>query len=226
MSRTIIEGHGLAKTYSHLKRSVEVLKGIDLTISTSESVAIVGPSGSGKSTLLYLLGLLEPLTDGSLKFEGQDVDEMSDRDKSRTRLSKVGFIFQFHHLLPELTALENVILPGLMLGESMNVCSIRASELLTEVGLEERIEHKPGELSGGEQQRVAFARALMNSPDLVLADEPTGNLDSGASRMLQDLLWRCVRDQETALLIVTHNYRLAEGAGRILQLTEGNLKPI
>ncbi len=225
MPNNIIEARGLIKTYNHFKRTVEVLKGIDLTLSPHESVAVIGPSGSGKSTLLYLLGLLEPLTDGNLIFKGKDVNSMTDREKSRIRLSQVGFIFQFHHLLPELTALENVMLPGLMLGSSVSSCSEHAGELLTRVGLKERVQHKPGELSGGEQQRVAFARALMNSPDLILADEPTGNLDREASQMMKSLLWESIRNQETTLLIVTHNSALAQGADRILKLTDGFLEP-
>ncbi|MCF7809447.1 ABC transporter ATP-binding protein [bacterium] len=225
MPNNIIEARGLVKTYNHHRRIVEVLQGVNLSLSVGESAAITGPSGSGKSTLLYLLGLLEPLTDGTLFFNGEDVNSLSDRDRSLIRLSRIGFIFQFHHLLPELTSLENVMLPGLIAGKQMKTCKVRANQLLDQVGLGNRTQHKPGELSGGEQQRTAFARAMMNSPDLLLADEPTGNLDSEASTNLQDLLKKTCQNQQTALLIVTHNVKLAHSAERVFQLTNGLLRP-
>jgi lipoprotein-releasing system ATP-binding protein len=225
MPNTIIEARGLVKTYNHHRRTVEVLQGVDLSLSAGESIAITGPSGSGKSTLLYLLGLLEPITEGTLYFSGEDANSLSDRERSLIRLSRIGFIFQFHHLLPELTSLENVMLPGLIAGKQMKTCQSRANQLLDQVGLGNRTNHKPGELSGGEQQRTAFARAMMNSPDLLLADEPTGNLDSEASAVLQNLLKKTCRDQKTTLLIVTHNNMLARTTDRVFQLTDGLLKP-
>jgi len=224
--KTILETFSLTKTYRIHESSVEVLKGIDITLTRGVSVAIVGPSGVGKSTLLYLLGLLEQPSSGSLHFDGLDVGRIPDRTRSRIRLAQIGFVFQFHHLLPEFTALENVMLPGLMLGKSQEVSEARSVEILKLVGLAERLHHKPGELSGGEQQRVAFARALINSPELILADEPMGNLDRKASNALEELMWKLCSDQETALLIVTHNINLAEKADRILQLVDGRLSSL
>jgi len=225
MPNSIIEGVGLVKTYNLGGHPVEVLKGVDLVLHRGERVAVVGPSGSGKSTLLYLLGLLESPTSGRFLFEGRDMSAISDNERSRIRLNRIGFIFQFHHLLPEFTALENVMLPGLMRGKSPGSSARRAGEVLEKVGLAERFNHKPGELSGGERQRVTFARALMNSPDLLLADEPTGNLDHEASKVLETMMWELCSDQETALLLVTHNNKLAEGADLILQLEDGCLMP-
>ena len=223
MPKTIIEAKGLIKTYSHSGRDVSVLKGIDLTLRAGETVSIVGPSGAGKSTLLYLLGLLENPTEGRLLFDGIEVGNLTDRERSRIRLDRVGFVFQFHHLLPEFTALENIMMPGLMTGKSMVESIRRATGLLDRVGLRERVQHKPGELSGGEQQRVAFGRALMNSPEFILADEPTGNLDLGASKTLEEMMWEICRENDTGILIVTHNIILADHAERTLQLVDGLL---
>jgi len=221
MPENIIETFGLTKTYIHNKHRVEVLKDVDLNLCTGESLAIVGPSGAGKSTLLYLIGLLEKPTEGRLQFNKIDVNKMPDRDRSRIRLESIGFIFQFHHLLPEFTAIENVMLPGMMLSKKPDECETFASGLLSQVGLSKRLDHKPGELSGGEQQRVAFARALMNSPELILADEPTGNLDRAASQVLENMMWDMCRDRNTALMIVTHNEYLAEGADKVIKLVDG-----
>lgn len=226
MPKNIIETRGLAKTYLLNGREVVVLKGVDISLSAGESVAVVGPSGAGKSTLLYLLGLLEKPTGGSLYIDDHDAGELTDRERSLIRLTRIGFVFQFHHLLPEFTALENVMLPGLMLGRSQSDCSKEAVLLLSQVNLSDRFNHKPGELSGGEQQRVAFARALMNSPDFILADEPTGNLDRNASLTLEEMMWKLCREQETSLLIVTHNHNLAQKADRCLELVDGVLNTV
>ena len=225
MPKNIIEAHGLAKTYLHNGREVVVLRGVDISLPAGESVAVVGPSGAGKSTLLYLLGLLEKPSGGSLYIDNREAGELSDRERSLIRLTRIGFVFQFHHLLPEFTALENVMLPGMMLGRSQSECSKEAALLLSQVNLSDRFNHKPGELSGGEQQRVAFARALMNSPDFILADEPTGNLDHDASGVLEEMMWKLCREQETSLLIVTHNFSLAQKADHFLELNDGVLNP-
>jgi len=221
--KTLLEASSITKTYYINSRRVDVLKGIDLSLARGESVSVVGPSGAGKSTLLYLLGLIERPSGGSLRFDDRDMNASSDHAKSRIRLARMGFVFQFHHLLPEFTALENVMLPGLMLGESRQDSGRRSRELLEQVGLAERLHHKPGELSGGEQQRVAFARALVNSPDLILADEPTGNLDRKAANALENLMWKLCSETGAALLIVTHNLDLAKEADRTLQLVDGQL---
>lgn len=223
MPNYIIEAFGLVKNYRIDGRSVEVLKGVDLNLSRSEKIAIVGPSGAGKSTLLHLVGLLEPQTEGRLLFDSQDVSKLSDAERSRIRLERIGFVFQFHHLLSEFTSLENTLLPGLISGVDQSDCRRKASELLKNVGLSHRLDHKPGELSGGEQQRVAFARALMNDPELILADEPTGNLDRQSSSQLSELLNGICSDRGTALLIVTHNKDLADTADRIISMADGRL---
>jgi len=222
----LIAASGLCKEYRVDAHRVEVLRGIDFTLSAGEKVAIVGPSGAGKSTLLHLIGLLETASAGSLQFDGKDAAALTDRDRSLLRLERIGFVFQFHHLLPEFTACENVMLPGLIRGRSVAQCEARASELLSRVGLKARLGHKPGELSGGEQQRVAFARALMNEPSLILADEPTGNLDRQASEMLRELLWEVCSDRGAALVLVTHNETLTGGADRVLQMLDGSINVI
>ena len=201
-----------------------MLKGVDLTLERGQTTAIIGPSGAGKSTLLHLVGLLERPSAGRLLFDGQATDTMNERLCARFRLEKIGFIFQFHHLLPEFTALENAMMPGLIAGIPHNIAQDRSRDLLSRVGLAERLQHKPGELSGGEQQRVALARSLMNEPILILADEPTGNLDREASGMLRELLWGICRDRGAALLLVSHNQVLAEGSDRILKMHDGRLE--
>ncbi len=226
MPKLIIEASGLVKHYTIDGRLIEVLRGIDLRLSGGEVVAVVGPSGAGKSTLLHLIGLLEAPTGGQLMLGGADAARLTERERARYRLERIGFVFQFHHLLPEFTSLENVILPGLIRGLPRSECEGRARELLGQVGLAERTIHKPGELSGGEQQRVAFARALMNKPDLILADEPTGNLDRQASSHLRDLLWSICRERGTTLLLVTHNETLSSGADRMLRMVDGRITDV
>jgi len=200
-----------------------VLKGIDLEIYQGEILAIVGPSGVGKSTLLHILGALDRPTEGEVYIDSTMIFSMNDDQLAAFRNRTVGFVFQFHHLLPEFTALENVAMPGLIAGKPKNMCFQKASRLLESVGLKERSEHRPSELSGGEQQRVAVARALMNDPKIILADEPSGNLDLKSSKALHDLLWRLSREQNQTIVIVTHNQQLAQKGDRIVELYDGKI---
>ena len=225
---------GLRKTYNAgLPNAEEVLHGIDLTIQPGEFTALIGPSGSGKSTLLNIIGLLESGSGGSYHLSGHDVTGFNDDERTHARHADLGFIFQFHHLLPAFTALENVMLPGLIAhrrggnaqgrAQAASDMRARAAELLDAVGLREAYEKKPGELSGGMQQRVAIARALARAPQLVLADEPTGNLDTHTSDSIFELLRRFNRERGTALLIVTHDPRLAARCDRIVNLVDGRI---
>ncbi len=223
MSEILVRAENLHKRYTIDSRSIDVLKDINLSVDCGETIAIVGPSGAGKSTLLHQLGLLEKPTGGKIFFSGRNVEQFKEQEISEFRLNRIGFVFQFHHLLPEFTALENVMIPRMISGESRKKCAERADRLLEKVGLAHRGSHKPGELSGGEQQRVSLARALVNSPSLILADEPTGNLDQNASQKLQTLLWDICRDQGAALLLVTHNLTLAKDASRIMEMSDGYL---
>jgi lipoprotein-releasing system ATP-binding protein len=200
---------------------LEVLKGISLEINQGEVIAIVGPSGAGKSTLLHILGLLDRPTQGDLVFEGENVFTLKDDTLAQLRNKKIGFIFQFHHLLPEFTALENVMMPALIAGHSIHSVQGRARELLTDVGVEHRIQHKPNELSGGEQQRVAVARALMNAPKLILADEPSGNLDSENATALHKMIFDLRNKYNQTFVIVTHNKELADMADREIMVADG-----
>jgi lipoprotein-releasing system ATP-binding protein len=202
---------------------LQVLKGVDMDVRQSEIVVVVGPSGSGKSTLLHLLGGLDRPTSGKVYVDGLDLSVLSEEELAQFRNTKLGFVFQFHHLLPEFTALENVAMPALIKGELMKEASTRAAALLQEVGLEERLEHKPNELSGGEQQRVAVARALMNDPQLVLADEPSGNLDEQNGLRLHQLLMDLAEKRGLTFVIATHNLDLTKRADRVLQLVDGKL---
>jgi lipoprotein-releasing system ATP-binding protein len=211
----------LHKHYQMGGKIIRVLSGVDLDIRRGETVAIVGPSGVGKSTLLHLLGALDRPTKGEITFDGVQYWELSELQMARMRANQIGFVFQFHHLLPEFTALENVILAGLIRGGKIEDHRDRAAELLGRVGLSQRLDHKPGELSGGEQQRVALARALQNNPPLVLADEPTGNLDRHTALELQDLIFELALEQSLTFLIVTHDIMFAERCSRILRLKEG-----
>ncbi len=203
--------------------ALQVLKGVDMEVREGEIVVIVGPSGSGKSTLLHLLGGLDRPTSGTVFVQDADLNSLSEEELASFRNQKLGFVFQFHHLLPEFTALENVAMPALIKGDSMDSASQRAAELLQEVGLEERSTHKPSELSGGEQQRVAVARALMNDPKLVLADEPSGNLDEQNSLKLHELLISLADRRKLTFVIATHNLDLTKRANRVLQLVDGRL---
>jgi lipoprotein-releasing system ATP-binding protein len=200
---------------------LEVLKGISLEIRQAEVIAIVGPSGAGKSTLLHILGLLDRPSDGELMFEGKNVFTLKDETLAQLRNRMIGFIFQFHHLLPEFTALENVMMPALIAGKSQRAVEDRARQLLTDVSVAHRAEHKPNELSGGEQQRVAVARALMNEPKLILADEPSGNLDSENAMALHRMIFDLRNKYHQTFVIVTHNKELADMADREIMVVDG-----
>ncbi len=203
-----------------------VLGGVDLRVESGEAVAIVGSSGAGKSTLLHLLGALDRPTSGGVFLAGLDVSEVDGDALARMRNGCVGFVFQFHHLLREFTALENVMMPCLIAGRQRGAAKERARELLTVVGLEERLSHRPSQLSGGEQQRVAVARALAAEPPLLLADEPSGNLDTQTSEDLHDLLFNLRESQDLGMVLVTHNQELARRADRILELRDGRLHEV
>jgi len=203
---------------------IRVLRGVDLTLERGETVAVVGPSGSGKSTLLHILGGLDLPTTGRIALGGRDLADLDDLQLARVRNRYVGFVFQFHHLLRDFTALENVMMPQLIAGASRSTARKRGMELLDQVGLAGRSGHVPSKLSGGEQQRVATARALANEPPVLLADEPSGNLDLETSELLHDVLFNLVRDHGTAMVVVTHNTSLAGRTDRILRLTSGVLE--
>jgi lipoprotein-releasing system ATP-binding protein len=204
-------------------RRLEVLKGVDLDIAAGELVGLIGPSGSGKSSLLHCVGLLEASEEASLIIDGDDLTNASDKVRTHVRRHKIGFVYQFHHLLPEFTALGNVSLPQRILGRPMADAEKRATALLEALGLAERLDHLPGQLSGGEQQRVAIARAMANNPRLLLADEPTGNLDPDTSRQVFEALKTRVRADGVAALIATHNHELALHMDRVVTLKDGKL---
>ena len=221
----LLEGTGLRKSYLLGRQPLEVLKGVDLKIQAGEMAAIVGPSGAGKSTLLHLLGGLDRPTKGEVAFDGKNLSRTSDREMARIRNRSFGFVFQFYHLIPELTALENVMLPAWMNRAGGSRAKIREEgrRLLAEVGLMARADHLPSELSGGEQQRVAVARALMNRPRVVFCDEPTGNLDSRTGAAILELLLKLNRDQGTTLVVVTHEPAITKVAKRVYSLKDGQL---
>jgi lipoprotein-releasing system ATP-binding protein len=217
---------GVAKTYNPGKPSaVEVLRGIDVTVAPGEVVALVAPSGAGKSTLLHIAGLLDTPDQGQVVLDGTDMTRLGDRQRTLARRAQVGFVYQFHHLLPEFTALENIVLPQLAHGAPRGKAEARALDLLDRVGVKPRAKHRPAALSGGEQQRVAFCRALANSPRLLLADEPTGNLDPGTSALVFDALMDLARQAGLAALIATHNLDLAARMDRVLRLEAGRVVP-
>jgi lipoprotein-releasing system ATP-binding protein len=223
----ILEAQGLRKVYRGGDGApIEVLSGVDLAVGRGEFVAIMGASGSGKSTLLHLLGALDVPSAGSVRLDGVEYGEQSPTALAAIRNRKVGFVFQFHHLLREFSALENVMMPLLIAGESEQTARSRAEELLAAVGLAGRMTHRPSQLSGGEQQRAAVARALATDPVVVLADEPSGNLDHANSERLHELFARLAREFETALVVVTHNRLLAGRADRVLSLDGGRLVPL
>lgn len=217
---------GIDKTYNRGRRNaVQVLTGADVTVAPGEMVALVAPSGAGKSTLLHIAGLLDTPDAGRVAIDGADLTGLPDRRRTRIRRRDVGFVYQFHHLLPEFSALENVMLPQLANGVLRGAAAARAADLLGRVGLEARADHRPGALSGGEQQRVAFCRALANAPKLLLADEPTGNLDPETSERVFGVLAALVRDAGLAALIATHNMGLAARMDRVLRLEQGRVVP-
>lgn len=220
----VLQCKGLGKVFRQGKTDVPVLGSVDLAIRAGESLAIVGASGSGKSTLLHLLGGLDTPTAGNISLMGRDPFAISEAERSDLRNRALGFVYQFHHLLPEFSARENVILPQLVRGAETAAASQRAEELLAKLGLSERLEHRPSKLSGGEQQRVAVARALANKPPLVLADEPTGNLDEATADTVFAEFLGLVRGEGSAALVATHNERLAKRMDRVLRLHEGVLE--
>jgi lipoprotein-releasing system ATP-binding protein len=219
--KELIQVQKLFKSYGNGAKRVEVLKGVDLAFSRGEKAAIVGASGVGKTTLLHVLGTLDRPTDGKVLFEGKDIYTLNEKDLAFFRNREIGFVFQFHHLLPEFNALENTMMPCLIQGIPKEESVSRAEAILTMVGLKQRFSHKPGELSGGEQQRVAVARALVLEPKVLLADEPTGNLDTKTGESVFDLLQELNRIKGVTLIVVTHNLKLAEKMSRQIQLIDG-----
>ena len=224
-SEPVLHIRHLRRSYLTGQGTIEVLKGANLDVAAGEIVGLIGPSGSGKSSLLHAAGLLERPTGGEIVVEGRDCADLSDAERTKIRLRTIGFVYQFHHLLPEFSASENITLPALIAGESAGEARTRARELLEWMGLTERLDHRPGQLSGGEQQRVAVARALVNRPRLLLADEPTGNLDPETSAVLFKLLHVLVRATGVAALVATHNLDMAAHMDRVLALKDGRLVP-
>jgi ABC-type lipoprotein export system ATPase subunit len=224
MNEPFLTARGLAKSYTMGKRTLEVLRGVNLDVARGEFLALRGASGAGKSTLLHLIGGLDSPNAGEILFNGQDLARFSEGELTHFRNRRVGFVFQAYHLLPELTALENVCLPARVARISAGDSEKRAAELLTRVGLAERTEHKPFELSGGEQQRVAIARALINEPELLLADEPTGNLDSHTGGDIIELLKSLRAEKKMTLAIATHDETVAAHAERVVQLVDGQIQ--
>jgi lipoprotein-releasing system ATP-binding protein len=224
MSSTLLDVRDLCKTYDIGKNRVDVLKGINLTLEAATTTALVGASGAGKSTLLHVLGALDRPTSGTVCFNGDNLFQKNDRDLASFRNRSIGFVFQFHHLLSEFTALENVMMPALIARVPRDEARGMAEELLADVGLAHRVTHRPGELSGGEQQRVAIARALVMSPALLLADEPTGNLDMKTSDGVHAVLADLQQKKGLTLVVVTHNERLATAMGRTIRLVDGRLE--
>ena len=224
MSNPMLELNGITKAYNHGKpNEITVLRGADLTLEAGEVVALVAPSGAGKSTLLHIAGLLDTADAGTVQIDGVDMTGQSDRKRTNVRRNTVGFIYQFHHLLPEFSAIENITLPQLANGVPQAQAERRALELLDSVGVAERADHRPAALSGGEQQRVAFCRALANAPKILLADEPTGNLDPATSDQVFGALMGLARDTGLSALIATHNMELAGKMDRVLRLERGVL---
>jgi lipoprotein-releasing system ATP-binding protein len=224
MSEPVLATRGLCRSFIQGEVMIEVLRGADLSVQPGEIVALLGPSGSGKSTLLQAVGLLEGGFEGSIQLLGREAADLDDDDRTELRREALGFVYQFHHLLPEFNARENVVLPQLIRGVDPETSRVRAEQLLGALGLDQRLEHRPSKLSGGEQQRVAVARALANKPPLVLADEPTGNLDEAtADRVLAEFL-SLVRGEGSAALVATHNERLAMKMDRVVRLHEGHLE--
>ncbi|HYW17676.1 MAG TPA: ABC transporter ATP-binding protein [Allosphingosinicella sp.] len=215
---------GLRRSFRQGEVTIDVLRGIDLAVRPGEIVALLGPSGSGKSTLLQAVGLLEGGFDGSIRIAGEEVAELGDGNRTRVRRDTLGFVYQFHHLLPDFTALENVVIPQLVKGATREQAEERSRSLLGTLGLADRVTHRPSKLSGGEQQRVAVARALANRPALILADEPTGNLDEATADIVFAEFLRLVRDEGSAALVATHNERIAAKMDRVLRLHEGVLE--
>jgi len=224
MSDGVLVTSGLRRSFTQGDITIEVLRGVDLVVKPGEIIALLGPSGSGKSTLLQAVGLLEGGFEGSIQLGGQEAAQLDDEGRTRLRRELLGFVYQFHHLLPEFNALENVMIPQLVHGAEPDAARGRARKLLGALGLDKRLEHRPSKLSGGEQQRVAVARALANRPPLVLADEPTGNLDEKTADAVLSEFLSLVRGEGSAALIATHNERLAAKMDRVVRLHEGRLQ--
>lgn len=223
MSDAVLATRGLKRSFTQGDVTIEVLRGVDLEVRPGEIVALLGPSGSGKSTLLQAVGLLEGGFEGSIRIAGQEASALDDDGRTALRRDALGFVYQFHHLLPDFDALENILLPQIIHGADAGAARSRAEELLGKLGLSQRLDHRPSKLSGGEQQRVAVARALANRPPLILADEPTGNLDEAtADRVLGEFL-ALVRGEGSAALVATHNERLAAKMDRVVRLHDGHL---
>jgi len=220
----VLQAQNLKKSYAEGPLAVDVLKGVDLNVYAGDKIAIIGSSGSGKSTLLHLLGGLDVPTSGEVLVAGKNISTLSGKQRGLLRNRSIGMIYQFHHLLPEFTALENVAIPSVIAGNEITAATDAARDILQRVGLGERLEHKPGELSGGERQRTAIARALINSPAIVLADEPTGNLDTGTANDTWQLMQELNQEMGTAFVVVTHAIELAEKMDRVYVLQEGELK--
>ncbi len=225
MNDMVLDVRGLSRSFTQGDTVIEVLKGVSLTLQPGQVVALLGASGAGKSTLLQAIGLLEGGFDGHIAIDGEIVGTMDAAERTRVRREKLGFIYQFHHLLPDFTALENVVMPQLIHGSDGALAAARAEHLLSELGLAARLNHRPSQLSGGEQQRVAVARALANQPRLVLADEPTGNLDEATAAQVFDQFVQLVRAQKSAALVATHNEQLAKRMDHVLRLHNGGLEP-
>ena len=224
MSEPVLVTEDLRRSFTQAEVTIDVLRGVNLAIQPGEIVALVGPSGSGKSTLLQAVGLLEGGFKGSIRLNGEEASTLDDDGRTRLRRELLGFVYQFHHLLPEFNAVENVVLPQLVRGTDPKAARDRASDLLGSLGLSERLDHRPSKLSGGEQQRVAVARALANKPPLVLADEPTGNLDEHTADAVLAEFLTLVRGEGSAALVATHNERMAAKMDRVVRLHEGRLE--
>ena len=226
MSKIVLRANNITKNYYVGSYVLEVLKGVNFDLIEGQIIAIIGESGAGKSTLLHILGMLDRPTSGYLTLNGENLSEKSDIELAGFRNHQVGFIFQFHHLLPEFNAIENVMMPAMIAGKNMGISTQRAEYLIERVGLSDRRNHRPGELSGGELQRVAVARALINEPAIVLADEPSGNLDHRNSEMLHDLIWNLARENSYTFAIVTHDMSLAKKADQVMHLREGIVEEV
>jgi lipoprotein-releasing system ATP-binding protein len=224
MSEAVLVTRGLKRSFTQGDVTIQVLRGVDLSVQPGEIVALLGPSGSGKSTLLQAVGLLEGGFEGSIRLQGEEAAELDDDGRTRLRRDLLGFVYQFHHLLPEFNAAENVVLPQLVSGAEPQAARERAEQLLGVLGLSKRLDHRPAKLSGGEQQRVAVARALANKPPLVLADEPTGNLDEHTADIVFAEFLNLVRGEGSAALVATHNERIARKMDRVVRLHEGRLE--
>jgi lipoprotein-releasing system ATP-binding protein len=221
----LLQAVNIHKVYRQAENTLHILKGIDVGIQEGEIVSIVGPSGAGKSTLLHILGGLDMPNDGHVNIDGEDLYKLNDVKRAKVRNGKIGFVFQFYHLLPEFTVLENVLLPVIVGDRKVTIkqVEIKAIDLLEKVGLQHRIQHRPYQLSGGEQQRVAIARALINEPKILLCDEPTGNLDSQTGKSIIDLLFDLNRRAKQSLVIVTHDEQIARLSGRVIHMRDGKL---